>query len=188
MNQSTAHLVGGSLIALGVGGGAYAYWRYRQRQQTNQHVSAPQVSVTPYPLPAGQSLATVTIAWQNGANVTANYAVQAAWLEEVSAPSGVIAGHLFNSQAAAQQSLSNPGLVTQAGARLAAATAPAGGTDRVTLYGNFNPSELVGPFALAIWIRQNPPASALLAQDPTGMQVTTTSAAGRFLSETLAVS
>ncbi len=189
MNRTTA-LLGGSLIAVGLAGGTYAYYEYKRTTQMAGSVSAVQVAVTPLPLPAATTLASATFTWQNPTSAPVTYGVQAAWLEEVSGSNGVIAGHLFVSAALAQQALAQPNeagaLVTNPAYRVATVNVPAGGSQPVTLYGMFDPTTAVGPFALAAWIVPNPSTGALLARDPTGLSVANTSGAGRFVSELLA--
>lgn len=188
MNQ-TAAIVGGILVVGGIAGGAYAYSSYKRGAQTAGSVSSVQVTLSPQPLPAATTLATVTLGWTNPTSAAVIYGAQAAWLEEVKGSNGVIAGHLFNSQGLAQQALAQPStaglLVTNPLYRVATVTVPAGAAGSVNLYGMFNPVTAVGPFALAVWLVPNPPTSALLATDPTGVAVSRTTGTGRFISQVL---
>ncbi len=186
MKQSAA-LWGGVLIAAGVAGGGYAYWRYRQGQASAASVGGLTVTVTPNPLANSQQLATAVFSWTNGTSAQQTYTVQAAWLEELSGGNGVIAGHLFNSSANASASLSNQSLVTSPAARLTTATAAAGGAASATLYGEIDPSLIVGPIGVVAWVVPGAGTSVLLASDPVGMQALQTTATGRRISTPLAV-
>lgn len=187
-----AALIGGVLLAVGIGGGGYLLYRYKQQTSTTGLVSASQVAVTPLPLPAARTLATVTVSWQNPTGAAAAYGVQAAWLEQASTtpPSGVVSGHLFTSAALAQQAIANPNgagvLVTTAADRVAQTNVAAGASGSVALFGYFDPSVAVGPFALVAWIVPNPTPGALLASDPVGMKVSQLPSAGRYISQLLA--
>jgi hypothetical protein len=126
----------------------------------------------------GGTLTEVDIELANPGTATATFGVQAAIVN----PQGAVTGHLWNSQATAQQETAlfqSGGEAAVAAAqadpslRVATVQIPGGSTGTAKLY--LDPVAS-GTYAIFVWAMQNPPSNALIAQDALGSQAATDSA------------
>lgn len=173
MQRGTKIALGAVVVAAGLGGGAYGISQVLRRQALAKRVSGLSVAVSPSSLNAsGAQPVTVQVTWTNTTAGALTYGVQGVIVDEASG-AGLVAGHLFSSQAVASQAHSASAaaaaqLVTSPADRVAGATAGAGASGSATLYGYIDPSALVGNIAVLVWVQPNPPSGALLVSDPAG--------------------
>lgn len=159
-------LLGGGLIAAGLGVGAYVYAASKAGLLGSGAVGSPSVSFTP-PLGRGLQLVTARVSWTNTSRATVTYGVQGDWF----GGDGQLWDHLWtdqNAMQAAQAAYSRGDMntvnayVQSPGYRVARVTVGPDQTGQATLYGHFD----VEPgFTFAFWVYPNPPANQLLVPD-----------------------
>jgi hypothetical protein len=162
---------GALLLGLGVAGAVDLYQQGKRAQDAARDVQGTTISPSPASLSgSAQQALSVLISWRNPGSAAITYGIQGVLVEEADAATGngVVAGHLFTSAADAQDAEGGQlALVTDPSARVAFVHVAAGASGSATLYGVANPSEVVPPFGIVVWIVPYAAQGQLLGADPT---------------------
>jgi len=181
MTRGQKIALGSTLAAAGVGGAVYFGYQYLHGKQIGNAVTNLSATIAPAVLqPSGPQQVTVTVNWQNASNRKWTYGVQGAVLEQATTNGGIVAGHLFNSQSTASQAegafiagdiSAVQQMIASPADRVVFTTANPNSTASATLYGYIDPSEIVGPIEIVVWIEPGARAGELVTQDPVGTPV-----------------
>lgn len=185
--------LGVASAAFGAGILGWAIYRTRAQQIAQTAVGNVGVQLSQTPQPDGSILLVATVEFTNLLQVAVTFGVQGAVLEELSGDGGVIAGHLFTSEAVAEQAdayyyagnqSAVAAIVHDPEDRVQVLQVQPGATGSVTFYAFLHPTEIApGPTGLIVWIVPNPPHGKLLASDPTGASTATITAPGGHIVE-----
>jgi hypothetical protein len=168
--ESKAVLIGGVLVAAGIGAGGFALSQYLRGRWGLRYVGSPSVTTNPpSPIRFGKQDMAITLSWVNPTNQTVIYGIQAATIQD-----GLVSGHWWTSADVAHQAVQRFAQGDYSGVaamtlapnyRVTQVTVGPGARGQVTFYEvvDVTPGE-----EWLFWLFPNPAHGALLFHDDRG--------------------